>query len=192
MKKQGCFIALCLLSFFSSGCIGELWTGASIMYDRHHLYKKVSDIQLNARTTQALEHDKRFKCADCYLDLAVFNGDVLVAGHLPTEELLAEASARLMKVSGARHMYNQIRLGTGGSGAAIDSWITTKIRSRMFMDDSIDPNSFKIVTVDQIVYLMGNVKSRQAKKVIQIARQTNGVVGVVKMLRYYTYKPQLK
>ena len=67
-----------------------------------------------------------------------------------------------------------------------DCWITAKIRSRIFTDSSIAPKDFKIVTVDGIVYLMGEVREEQAARVIDIARETKGVLRVVKLLRILT------
>jgi osmotically-inducible protein OsmY len=36
---------------------------------------------------------------------------------------------------------------------------------------------------------MGDVQTEQAEKVIKIARFTDGVQRVVKLMRYYTYQP---
>ncbi len=73
-----------------------------------------------------------------------------------------------------------------------DNWITTKIRSKILADSTIDPNDFKVVTADQIVYLMGDVIPEQAAKVIHIARTCTGVKRVVKLFKYYNLsdKPQ--
>ena len=66
-----------------------------------------------------------------------------------------------------------------------DGWITAKIRIGILQDSSIDPDQFKIVTVDELVYLMGDVIPAQALKVIMISRNCDGVRRVVKLFRYY-------
>ena len=101
MIKQGRFIFLflfILLSSALSGCLSSIWTGANLVYDRHDVYKKLNDYQLLADVNNALYADKLLKCDYCVLDVAVFNGDALVAGHLPFEELLNEARQRLFRV----------------------------------------------------------------------------------------------
>ena len=190
--KQGRVVLILILSVILSGCLGEVWTGATMVYDRHNVYKQMHDYHLMIEVTNALFTDKKFKtegCGDgCSIDLAIFNGDVLLAGHVPSEDYLNEVNRRLSPIHDYKHLFNEIKVDTHPPSNSQDSWITTKIRSRMFADSSIDPKPFKIVTVDGIVYLMGDVKYDQAEKVVNIARQTDGVVRVVKLMRYFTYE----
>lgn len=191
MLRQGRSLAfLIIISTCLSGCIGSIWTGATLVYDRHNGYKKLNDYRLMMETTNVLYVDKTLKAEGCSLDLVVFNGDILVSGHLPSEQMLNTARNRLSKLSGYRRLFNKIRVKKLPSNNLQDAWITTKIRSQIFADDSIDPNEFKVITTDRIVYLMGDVKPEQAEKVIKIARQTTGVELVVKLLEYYTYEPK--
>lgn len=199
MNQQGCcrfqkfqgalrlqWILIAVTSLLT-GCVGGLWTGASLVYDRHNVYKTVSDYQLQAETLSALHPDAQLKCSECVIDVAAFKGDILVAGHLPSENLLSLAGERVSRVDGQRRLFNQLHLGTGQASMQ-DAWITAKIRSQIFVDDSIDPKAFKVITADRIVYLMGDVDKAQAEKVILIARQTTGVEHVVKMMKYLSYK----
>lgn len=186
MNKQGCFFwALLLGSSLLTGCLSSAWTGAQLLYDRHDIYKKVDDYQLAANANRALYKDRVFKQKGCVIDLAVFNRDILVAGHVPTLTLRQEAIARLSALSGYRRLFNQLDISNQAANTVADSWITMKIRSKIFTDATIDPDTFKIVTADSIVYLMGDVIPKQATLVIDIARKTDGVVRVVKLLKYY-------
>lgn len=192
MLKHGCCYLVIFLSYILSSCTTGLWTGASYVYDRHSVYKKLNDYHLLADVTSAVNSDQQLKNENCSVDIAVFNGDVLIAGHLPTQEALAEINNRLKQVGGYRGLYNQLQVKNLPRNNLEDSWITTKIRSQIFADGSIDPNAFKVVTVDKIVYLMGDVKRDEAEKVIQLARTTRGVNQVVKLLKYFTYEPSNK
>lgn len=186
MKPQGCvFLAIALCCCFLPSCLGSLWTGATLVYDRHNVYKKVSDYQLGANINHALYDDQLFRQKNCALDIAVFNGDILLAGHLPSTELRDEAVKRVGQLEGYRRLINQIQVESSPGNSMEDSWITAKIRSRIFADSSIDPNAFKIITSDRIVYLMGDVRPKEAARVIYIARTTKGVERVVKLLQYY-------
>lgn len=189
MVKQGRYLLLIILLVGClSGCLGTIWTGASLVYDRHNVYKKLNDYHLLAEVSNALYIDKAFKCEGCVIDVVAFNGDVLLAGHLPSQELLDELKRRLTAVEGFRRLYNEIIVRQIPSNTVQDSWITAKIRSQIFADDSIDPKAFKVVTTDRVVYLMGDVRKDQAEKVIKIARFTSGVERVVKILKYFTYQ----
>lgn len=188
MKKQGCFIILLILSLCLSGCLGTVWTGATTVYDRHSLYKKLNDYHILVEINNVLAVNKTFDNPKCTIDIAVFNGDVLLAGHVPSLELYEELRQRISKVKGYRRLFNVITVSRISANGVQDSWITTKIRSQIVADSSIDPNAFKVVTSDRVVYLMGDVQREEADKVVKIARFTNGVARVVKIFRYYTFQ----
>ena len=194
MKLQGCvFVILFAACGLLTGCLSGVWTGATLVYDRHNVYKKVSDYQLGAQASRALYHkNELFKQEGCAIDLAVFNGDILLAGHVPTIELREEALQKINALKGYRRVINQLKIKEAPSNTVEDSWITTKIRSRILADSEIDPHDFKIITADRIVYLMGDVRPQEALRVIKIARTTRGVARVVKLLQYYNLSKEAK
>ena len=53
------------------------------------------------------------------------------------EELLDLEHERLKPVRGYKRMYNEVVLGEDFSSNVKDGWITAKIRSQIFADDSI-------------------------------------------------------
>ena len=181
------FFFLVSVIFVLSGCagVGSIWTGAALVYDRHNVYKKIDDYQLGARANRLLFRDERLRCEHCAIDLAVFRRDILLTGHVPTRALREEANARLEGLLGVRKKYNQLAIRSTSDHTLQDSWITAKIRSQVIADAEINPRQFKVVTADGIVYLMGDVLPDQAARVIQIARQTDGVIRVVKLFNYY-------
>lgn len=174
-----------IISVFLSGCVTDIWTGASLIYDRHNIYLKLNDFQLGANVSRALYHDKKFKCKDCRIELAVFNLDVLMVGHVPTAALRREADARVRATPGKRRFFDQLELSHDRDDPLLDSWITATIRSEILANSEIDPHQFKVVTSDQIVYVMGDVIPEQSEQVILYARQCNSVKRVVKLLKYY-------
>lgn len=191
MNRHGRFIIITMLLALLSGCISGVWTGASLIYDRHNVYQKLSDYHLGSKVNRALFHDKTFKLPSSAIDVAVFNGDVLLAGHVPVASLRHEAQSRVEQVGGYRRFFNLLSLEVHAPQPVSDSWITAKIRSQIIADSEINPHAFKIVTSDAVVYVMGDVRPEQAKKVIHIARHTAGVKKVVRLLRYYSYQEKL-
>lgn len=187
MGKQGWkIVVLAVVGFLLTACITDVWTGVSLAYDRHNLYKKLSDYQLAANASRALYKDQTFKQADVSIDLAVFNGDILLVGTVPTEALREEAQTRITALTGYRRFFNQLAITHHLTNDGLeDTWITAKIRSGIFADSDIDPHQFKVITSQQIVYLMGDVIPEEANKVIQMARDCEGVKRVVKLFKYY-------
>ena len=187
------FLALMLLSLLLIGCVTNLWTGASLIYDRHNVYKKLEDYQLAASIGRALHKNPLFKQKECIFDIAVFNEDVLLVGVVPTEEMREQARQQVNEIKGYRRFFNQLTVSKIPNKTGLqDSWITTKIRSRIFADSSINPHEFKVITFNRVVYLMGDVIPEQATSVIRIARQCAGVRRVVKLFKYYTLSDQTK
>ncbi len=193
MRKQGSVTLIltfsCLLMLPS--CVSGIWTGANLIYGRHGTYLKLNDFQLNASANRALYKDLVFKQDNIVIELAVFNRDVLMVGHVPTEALRQEACARVQGATRSRRrFFNQLAVGSVTDSKVEDTWITTKIRSRILADSDINPDSFKILTYGRIVYLMGDVIPTQAQKVILFARECRGVRRVVKLLKYYNLSDQ--
>lgn len=180
-------VSLFCLSVILSGCagVGGVWTGAMLIYDRHNVYKKMDDYRLGADANRRLFSNDRLRCEGCAIDLAVFHRDVLLTGHVPTIGLREEANTRLARLEGIRKMYNQLAIRSTSDHTLQDSWITAKIRSQIIADAAIDPGQFKIVTADGIVYVMGDMMPGQAARVLQIARETDGVLRVVKLFNVY-------
>lgn len=173
-------------SCFLTSCMGTVWTGASLVYDRHSVYKKVDDYQLAGEANRILFKDHFFRDRKCFLDMAVFRGDVLVAGHVPNHEIRNVLNQRLSGLTGYHRLFNQVAVNASTGQGLGDSWITASIRSKILSDSTIDPDSFKIVTVDSIVYIMGEARSDQALIVLDLASKTRGVLRVVKVFRTYT------
>jgi osmotically-inducible protein OsmY len=173
---------------FLTGCItavGGVWSGANLVYDRHSVGHKLSDLQIYSIATHALYKDDYFDSSKSHIDVAVFNGDILMAGHVETEAMREEAYRRVSPTPEYRRLFKDISIDPFRTDLVKDSWITTKIRSQIIADSEIDPRTFKIVTSDQIVYLMGDVMPDQADWVVNIARNTAGVVRVIKLFKYY-------
>src|SRR3990167_8546348 len=130
MKKQGCFILIALLASLLTSCLGTVWTGTTLVYDRHNVYNSLSDYKLALKAGHLLAQDKTFEQTGCLLDLAVFHGDILLACHVTTPELRKLAVERLHDLSGYRSLYNQIAVVNQQKTAGFsDAWITVKIRS---------------------------------------------------------------
>ncbi len=64
-----------------------------------------------------------------------------------------------------------------------DTFISTKVRASLVDAKDLSANAFKVVTERDVVYLMGRVTQREAKRSAEIARGVDGVHKVVRVLR---------
>lgn len=190
-KWMSVFVTCLLLS----GCLGSLWTGANLFYGRHHVFKKTTDIVIAAKVGHAIKLEPMLECPSghCF-EIAVFHGDVLLLGSVDSLEKKQKVTEVSEGIANIRHLYNYIDVTDQmGINANIeDHWITTKIRSQVMANSDIDPDPFKVVSYQQVVYLLGDVLDEQEKLIIDIAKDTDGVKKVVNLIQTYTLTHQPK
>ena len=185
MKLWGRIVGLSLICMSLSACFSNIMTGASIVYDTHQWYRKLDDFQLTANVKQVLFDEPSIKCDTCSVEYTIFNHDILLVGHVPSQAVRRKVSERMRALHNKRHLYNELVVTRERGDVFTDTWITTKIRSQMLTDASINPKQFKVVTFDGVVYLMGDVMPEQAEIVVMYARQWSEVRRVVKLFQYY-------
>lgn len=124
--------------------------------------------------------------AQSHIVVTSFNGIVLLAGQVSTEALRQRAAATVAKIKKVRRVHNEITVA-GKTSMVIrsnDSWITTKIKSKMLSDKTIQGNRIKVVTENGVVYLMGLITREEGDRAAEVARKTSGVQKVVRIFEY--------
>ncbi|HEY0634396.1 MAG TPA: BON domain-containing protein [Gammaproteobacteria bacterium] len=121
-----------------------------------------------------------------HLNFTSVNGVVLITGEAAQGEALARLQTAIGKLDKVREVRNAALTGPVSSmnSRSQDSWITTKVKSRMVAERNFRANRFKVVTERQTVYLMGVVTRHEGFVAGVIARDIEGVKRVVKMLEY--------
>jgi hyperosmotically inducible protein len=104
--------------------------------------------------------------------LRLNNGAVLgTSGHVDTEharEVGAQIGAKTADAAGR------------AEAALMDGALTTKIKSKMALDDTIKARGIDVSTTDHVVTLNGRVGSQaEHDRALQLARETDGVTHVV-------------
>ncbi len=139
-------------------------------------------------TTALVNLDKANpELAQSNLVVVSYNGIVLLAGQVSNEQLRQLAAETVARVKKVRRVHNEITVSgtTSMVARSNDSWITTKIKSKMLADGNIDSSRIKVVTENGVVYLMGLVTREQADQAAELTRTTAGVQRVVRIFEYY-------
>ncbi|MDD3445049.1 MAG: BON domain-containing protein [Zavarzinia sp.] len=116
----------------------------------------------------------------------VVRGHVLLLGTVASEADRQEAESLARQCEDVKEVENRIQLADdGGVGGYVDdSWITTKVKSNLVTDFSLNGFSIGVETVNGIVYLSGVVRStEQRDKAVEIARSISGVQKVVSAIQ---------
>ena len=120
---------------------------------------------------------------DANLVVVSFNGYVLIAGQVSSEELKATATDVLRKIHGVRRIYNELEIASPSSGMTrtSDTWITTKVKSWLLGSTDIQGTRVKVFTENGVVYLMGLATSEEADRISDKAASIGGVQRVVRL-----------
>jgi osmotically-inducible protein OsmY len=157
------------------------------------LGERTSDAGITARVQSKFFLDDAVKARN--IDVDTLQGVVTLSGDVQTEAEHQQALAIARSVNGVRDVTDKLRVssspsgtspaGTASSaaGAIDDTWVTTKIQSKFFLDDLVKGRRVDVTTQSGVVTLSGEVQSNEAKQRAEaLARQTEGVTKVQNQL----------
>lgn len=122
-------------------------------------------------------------CDNNTLDLHVYNQTLLIVGAVDNMEERAQLSALMKSIPGLRRIYNQVTLTKPLSylQRLEDSWLTTKIKTRLMSEKQLHFNRIKVVSNDQNVYLLGLVNPKEAECAIAATKEVPGVKKIIRL-----------
>ena len=146
----------------------------------------VLDLGVAERTIR--KSDEKFKGS--HIVVEVFNGNILVVGQVPSAELKQKAARELKKLKNMGntkiHNYLQIAPPTTMLARANDTFITTKVKTRLFASGLSSRNNsskykIKVLTEDGTVYLMGLIDQRDSESITSTVKSVYGVRKIIKL-----------
>ena len=176
--------------FLLAGCVPVMVVGAAgsaamIATDRRSAGAQLDDetIELKLATQANSEFGNRI-----HLNATSYNGYVLLTGEVPDQAVLVSVGNLAKNIEKVRGVHNELVIGllSDFSSRSNDTYITSKVKTRMIEANKFPPNVVKVVTERQVVYLMGIVSKAEGDAAAEIAATTAGVVRVVKFFQYPT------
>jgi osmotically-inducible protein OsmY len=177
-------VSLALLA----GCVPVIVAGAAggaamVATDRRSAGAHVDDesIELKMNTQATSEFGDRI-----HLNVTSYNGVVLLTGEVPDQAALTKVGNLAKNIEKVRVVHNEMVVGPNSdfSARSNDSYITSKVKTRMLEANKFPPNAVKVVTERSVVYLMGIVSKEEGDAAAEIAATTAGVARVVKFFQY--------
>ncbi|CDG86440.1 division/outer membrane stress-associated lipid-binding lipoprotein [Xenorhabdus bovienii] len=172
------------------GCIGAAVVGSAAIAtkagsDPRSIGQQVDDGTLEARVSNAISKDPQIK-AQARIIVTVYQGRVLLTGQSPDLQLGDRAKQLASKVEGTEAVYNEVRQGNPVDlgTASVDTWLTTKVRSKILASDSVKSSNIKVVTENGEVFLFGIVTRQEGTDAAKIASETSGVKRVTTAFTY--------
>ncbi|WP_440874683.1 division/outer membrane stress-associated lipid-binding lipoprotein [Thalassotalea sp. PLHSN55] len=188
MKCSKLIIVLTSIAFLQ-GCVAAAGVavvgGASVATDKRTLGKQIDDQGIEFELGQKFRQHTAL-AEQSNLSVVSINGRVLVVGQTPTPHLRDEAIKLVNETEGVEQVHNQIRISSTTSIATRtnDTWLTTKVKTKLFGSDNIDATNVKVVTENGEVFLMGLIAKEHADEAVEITRHISGVNRVFKLFEY--------
>jgi osmotically-inducible protein OsmY len=121
-----------------------------------------------------------------HVNATSYNRRVLLTGEVPNEEMKKKVEDAVRALDNVREVTNELQVAGASSLASrgSDSLITSNVKARMVNNGRFSPQHVKVLTEAGVVYLMGLVTPQEGDAAVEIARNTSGVVRVVKVFEY--------
>jgi len=124
---------------------------------------------------------------NAHIDAVSYNGVLLLIGQVESEALKARATEIASQASAKiKRIHNEMEVSgkTSLVSRTNDTWITTKVRTRMMTNRDVPSDQIKIVVENGTVYLMGLISEMEGDNAANVARNVSGVSRVVKVFEY--------
>lgn len=189
MNKGISLALLGMILLTQCGCVptmimGAATTTAATMAEERGIGGTFSDSSIRARINMNWAANRSELLP--LVEVTVREGRVLLSGTVDNPEQQIDAIRLVWEVSGVKEVIDKMEIGegTGVFGYMSDSWVTTKLRTKLLTDSDIHSINYTIKTVKGVVYIMGiALSAKELEKVLSLARNISGVERVVSYVR---------
>ena len=191
MSRVACAVlTVAALGGALSGCVALVGGGAAVAgmsaVDRRSTGTQVEDQGIELRAGNRIGEVMGDKAK---ASVTSYNRMVLLTGQAGNATDKASIEKLVREQSTVRLVYNEIEVApfTATLGQrSQDTMITTKVKASLVNAKDISSSAIKVVTENNVVYLMGVVTPRESKRAAEIARGVNDVTKVVRLFEVIT------
>nr|WP_314764568.1 BON domain-containing protein [uncultured Neisseria sp.] len=185
-----------VLSLTLGGCVGAVLGGAAVggksLADRRTTGAQADDSVMSVRVENTirsyLRQNNQVTGYTPKISVVGYNRHLLLLGQVATEEEKKFAEQVARSEQAAQGVYNYINVApqprTFGDVAA-DSWGTSKVRTYLLGLKPATQSRVKIVTYDNVTYIMGILTPEEQEQVTRKVSTTYGVQKVVTLYQNY-------
>ena len=148
-------------------------------------YQRLADETIETKSVVNL-HAADEGYDDAHLVVQSYNGYVLIAGQVPTEELRQKANDVVREIRDVRRIYNELEVAASSSTMtrASDNWIQSKVKTFLLTGSDTPGMRVKVVAEDGVIYLLGLVTREEGDRIADEAADVSGVQRVVRLFEY--------
>ena len=191
MKRLSLRAAACatlVLAAGLAGCVpaalvgGAVGAGALLMTaDR-----RSGETQEADRTIEAAAGDAVVRALPGrgHVNITSYYSKVLITGEVPSAQDSQLVAAQVRAVPGVAGVVNELAVMPESSTLqrSNDGLITSKVRTRLMNQNGVPAGSIRVTTERGTTYLMGRLTATETALATEVARQTDGVQRVVRVI----------
>jgi len=168
--------------------VGGAAVGGSMASDRRSSGTYIDDQTIELKISKKVVDN--IGDANIHLNVTSYNRNVLLTGEVGSEAFKAKAESVAKTLENVRSITNELTVDENSklTERNNDTYITSKVKTRLINADGKLANYVKVVTEAGTVYLMGLVTKQEAAQAVEIASGTSGVLKVVKVFEYIDEK----
>jgi osmotically-inducible protein OsmY len=180
----GALVAATVLTAGLTACapliIGGAIVGGSMAVDRRTSGAQVDDQAIELKGIKRVGETLGDRGS---VSVTSYNRVALLTGAVPSEADKVAVEQAIARIENVRSVVNELAIGFPASfgNRSNDTLITSKVKASMVDAKDIQANAIKVVTERGVVYLMGRVTEREAKRASDISRGVSGVQKVVRV-----------
>lgn len=187
------FLTVLLIPFILNGCVlAVASTGATtaVSSDSRNIDTMVDDEMIEQKASEILKTNHLLSDEQLFsVSVYSVSGNVLMVGQTVHKEYIDWCVSEIKKLDSVRKIYNYVeyRKPVEFSVVSSDSYITSKIRTKLLFGEKISSGHFKVVTENSNVYLMGYVTRDESNRAVNVAKSVDGVQKVYTIFDYFDY-----
>ncbi|AVO49021.1 transporter [Melaminivora suipulveris] len=177
----GATLSACVPLVIGGGAV----VGTMVAIDRRTAGTQVEDEGIELRAASRVREALGDRV---HVNITSYNRQVLLTGEALTAEDSQKVEQVVRDVENVLSVVNELGVGPASTFAqrSNDTFITGKVRASLVDAKDLTASAFKVVTERNVVYLMGRVTQREAKRAAEIARGVDGVRKVVRVFELLT------
>ncbi|MEQ9115330.1 MAG: BON domain-containing protein [Rickettsiales bacterium] len=196
-KNTSLIILTVLLNSLLFGCVpaviggGFAGVGKSVYQDKT-LGEEINDQTVWTKIRAALMRNNIDSIIGD-VNVKVSEGRVLLTGTVKSREDIVKIIRICWEQNGVKEVINELKVEGESKGGlkqyAQDTWVTTRLKSKLLFNKEVKSINYNVITIDGIVYLIGIARSQEELTIVTDAASHIG--GVKEVISYVRVKKDL-
>ncbi len=157
----------------------------AVVSDRRTARVVIDDQKLESEAIDSINSDQQL-AKGVNVSVTSYNQVVLLTGQAPDDQAVERIIRHVQTIENVRTVHEHIerRAPTGFGQRSRDALTTSRVKSALLGEEGLSSLQVKVVTENNVVYLMGMVRRAEADRVSQVVQEVDGVRRVVLVFEY--------